>query len=344
MVPNEIEAARSQLERLLASGLFARTEQLSRLLRFLVEQHLEGRDGALKESVIGVEVFGRKPDYNPKFDPIVRTEARRLRARLTEYYQNGGSADSIRIDLPKGAYVPVIRPSIQSAIHVVAPVAVAEVATRAPRRWWRGIVIALAVLVLAIVGWTRLGPATRQSVANAEAYSLYLRGRTLLKRPALRGVEESIELFTQAISKDRSFAPGYAGIAAGLAAQSGFDQFTDVERADMLARGWTAAATAIRLDRRSADAQDALGMMQARTAQWAQAESTFRRSITLAPRDPLWREHFAVFLLLPLDRKEEAIAELIRALELDPNDRAAHSALVNPLRQQAGLRRRTPTA
>jgi hypothetical protein len=103
------QAARRQLERMLARNLFARSEQLSRLLRFLVEQHLDGRDDELKESVIGVEVFGRKTEYNPKFDPIVRTEARRLRARLTEYHKSEGQRDELVIELPKGGYVPVIR-------------------------------------------------------------------------------------------------------------------------------------------------------------------------------------------------------------------------------------------
>src|SRR5579884_1283700 len=103
-----IEAARQQLERALASRLFARSEQLSRLLRFLIETHLDGRDGELKEAVIGVEVFGRKPDYDPKSDPIVRTEIRRLRQRLSEYYQNEGSEDPIRFEVPKGAYVPAV--------------------------------------------------------------------------------------------------------------------------------------------------------------------------------------------------------------------------------------------
>src|SRR5437899_650510 len=109
IVKPEAEAARRQLERLLENKLFARSEQLSRLLRFLVERHLEGRDQEIKECVIGVEVFGRDPDYNPKFDPIVRTEARRLRARLNEYYESEGKHDAIRIDLPKGGYVPVIQ-------------------------------------------------------------------------------------------------------------------------------------------------------------------------------------------------------------------------------------------
>ena len=324
---NDSHAARRQLELVLESKLFARSEQLSRLLRFLVERHVEGRDGEIKESVIGVEVFGRKPDYNPKFDPIVRTEARRLRARLCEYYQDGGSRDSVRIDLPKGGYVPVIRPATQ----VVTPVAGQSLESTTRGRLWRGIVIGFAVLVLAIVGWTRLGPGSRQRVASAEAYDLYLRGRTLLKRPALRGVEDSIDLFTQAISKDASFAPGYAGIAAGLAARSGFEQFDEVERAAMLEKGWSSAATAMHLDARSADVQDAVAMMQARTAQWPQAEASFRRAIKLAPRDPQWRENLASFLLLPLDRGDEAIAELLTAEALDPGDRAVHSSLVNPL-------------
>src|SRR5499427_137906 len=105
----EFEAARSQLERVLSSSGFARNERLSRFLRFLVEQHLEGKDEELKESVIGVEIFGRAPDYNPKRDAIVRTEASRLRARLTEYYANGGKRDALVIELPKGGYVPAIR-------------------------------------------------------------------------------------------------------------------------------------------------------------------------------------------------------------------------------------------
>ena len=108
-VATEAEAARSQLERILGSPGFARNDRLSRFLRFVVERHLEGRDQELKESVIAVEVFGRSPDFNSKRDPIVRTEAARLRARLGEYYLNGGRGDPLVIDLPKGGYTPVLR-------------------------------------------------------------------------------------------------------------------------------------------------------------------------------------------------------------------------------------------
>src|SRR5579862_2127952 len=105
------EAARTrrQLQQVLESELFTRADQLSRFLQFVVERHLAGRDDELKESVIGVEVFGRKPDYNPKYDPIVRTEARRLRTRLIDYYSNGGKGDLLIIELPKGGYSPAFR-------------------------------------------------------------------------------------------------------------------------------------------------------------------------------------------------------------------------------------------
>ena len=103
------EAARRQLERVLASPGFLRNERMSRFLRFLAERHLEGQGNQLKESVIAVEVFGRKPDHDPLQDSIVRTEAGRLRGRLAEYYVGEGKDDAIVIELPKGGYTPAFR-------------------------------------------------------------------------------------------------------------------------------------------------------------------------------------------------------------------------------------------
>ena len=102
-----VRAVRRELERVLESPGFTRNERISGFLRFVVERHLAGRDHELKESVLGTEVFGRSPDYDPKRDPIVRTEAGRLRSRLIEYYAREGRDDSLVIDLPKGGYVPV---------------------------------------------------------------------------------------------------------------------------------------------------------------------------------------------------------------------------------------------
>src|ERR1051326_7736478 len=109
MTPVATEDVRRELDRVLASSGFARNERLSRFLRFTVERCLENRGSELKESVIAVEVFGRKPDFDSKRDPIVRTEAVRLRARLTEYYLNGGCTDPLIIEMPKGGYALVFR-------------------------------------------------------------------------------------------------------------------------------------------------------------------------------------------------------------------------------------------
>ena len=104
-----LQAVRRELACVLSSPAFSRNDRQSQFLRFLVERHLEGRDSELKESVIAVEVFGRKADYDPKLDAIVRTEAVRLRARLERYYAGEGRRDPLIIELPKGGYRPVFR-------------------------------------------------------------------------------------------------------------------------------------------------------------------------------------------------------------------------------------------
>jgi tetratricopeptide (TPR) repeat protein len=151
-------------------------------------------------------------------------------------------------------------------------------------------------------------------------------------RRALSGAEASIELFEQAIARDPKFAPGYAGVAAMEAARSAFDRFSPAERAGMIAKGWEFADKAMRLDSRLPDAYDALGMMQAREAQWSRAEHSFRLAIELAPSDPLWHDHFAMFLLLPLARIEEAIEQLRISLALDTRSLQTNHALMLALR------------
>jgi TolB-like protein/Flp pilus assembly protein TadD len=149
------------LDRVLASDGFSRNERMSRFLRFLVERHLEGRTGELKESLIAVEVFGRKPDYDPKRDPVVRTEAVRLRARLDKYYSGDGREDALIIELPKGAYIPFFcrsdmkkrtgRPRLAVALAGIAAVVALAVAG-----WWwveqHSSAIPIAVLPLENLG------------------------------------------------------------------------------------------------------------------------------------------------------------------------------------------------
>ena len=100
---------RAQVEKILSNRAFSRSGRLTRFLKFAVEETLAGRSEQLKEQSIGLEVFDRKTDYDPRIDPIVRVEARRLRAKLKAYYTSPGRRDDIVIAFPKGTYVPVFR-------------------------------------------------------------------------------------------------------------------------------------------------------------------------------------------------------------------------------------------
>ena len=102
--PDQVEA---EMGKILSSRVFHGTKLLGRLLRFIVDQSIAGNAGSLKESVLGVDVFGRGPGFDPRMDPIVRVDARRLRSRLAEYYSTEGASDPVIIELPKGHYAPV---------------------------------------------------------------------------------------------------------------------------------------------------------------------------------------------------------------------------------------------
>ncbi len=128
------EEIRAHLEKVLASRLFARSLRLCRFLRFSVEESLAGKDGRLKEQIIGMEVFDRKSDYDPRIDPIVRVEARRLRAKLKAYYASAGRADSILIGLPKGAYLPFFKMRSASAPAPRTSLVAASGSVLAPRK------------------------------------------------------------------------------------------------------------------------------------------------------------------------------------------------------------------
>jgi hypothetical protein len=104
------EAIRETLSRILESAMFIQSDRLSRFLRFTVETTLAGDADMLKEYVIGTEVYDRKPPYHPSVDSIVRSEARRLRNKLRQYYESVGKDDPIFINYRIGSYVPAFRP------------------------------------------------------------------------------------------------------------------------------------------------------------------------------------------------------------------------------------------
>jgi TolB-like protein/Flp pilus assembly protein TadD len=104
------EKALGQLNRILSSKAFRQADRLKRFLSFVVGETLSGRSDRLKEFAVGVEVFGKDTSFDPRNDPIVRVQARRLRAQLSRYYREEGQEDELVIEMPKGGYAPIFRP------------------------------------------------------------------------------------------------------------------------------------------------------------------------------------------------------------------------------------------
>jgi hypothetical protein len=109
--PLPLEHCLRQTQRVLQSVAFRNASTLQQLLQFLTSRALDNSPPELlKEYTIGVEGFGRPPDFDPKTDTIVRVQIHRLRQKLKEYYDSEGRHDPILIEIPKGHYLPTFEP------------------------------------------------------------------------------------------------------------------------------------------------------------------------------------------------------------------------------------------
>jgi hypothetical protein len=97
---------RAALDAVLHSTAFVRAEQLRNFLRYVCEMELAGRADELNEYLIGVEALGRPAGYSPAEDATVRRRAHDLRDKLEEAYATELGGLPLRIELPKGRYVP----------------------------------------------------------------------------------------------------------------------------------------------------------------------------------------------------------------------------------------------
>jgi tetratricopeptide (TPR) repeat protein len=163
-----------QLEKILASASFRGSPPLRRFLRYSVEHSLRGQGNQLKEYRLGVEVFGRPATYDPRKEPLVRLEARRLRAKLREYYEDEGRNDPIRIGIPKGAYAAtfVVNNRADQPVNAAA-----------------------------------------RHAGNGEAFQPYLLGRYNWCKRTEEGFRKAIEYFERAIDRDPECALAYSGRA-----------------------------------------------------------------------------------------------------------------------------------
>lgn len=137
-----------QVERIVASPGFEQSVRMKDFLRFVIEEALAGRGERVKEHTVAQEVFQKDENFDPKISSIVRVEASRLRSKLKQYYESEGQADLIRLEIPKGGYVPRIR-SLAAKPHANGLTLPAPSLRRARRR-------IAAILCADVVDYSRL--------------------------------------------------------------------------------------------------------------------------------------------------------------------------------------------
>lgn len=144
----DVDIARAHVERVIASRIFETSEIHRRLLRYLAEKSLLGQAENLKEYTIGIEAFGKPESYDPRQDSIVRLQASRLRQKLTAYYLEDHPEDTLRLDLPKGAFKLEFRPIVEPDLEVTEK-GLLGIWSSTPRAVWIG---SIAVLLLLCIG------------------------------------------------------------------------------------------------------------------------------------------------------------------------------------------------
>jgi len=180
------QEVRAELDRLLQSAMFSQSDRLGRFLRFAVENALTGNADNLKEYVIGTEVYDRKPPYHPSQDSIVRTEARRLRAKLKEYYESEGKDNPVFIYFRPGTYVPLFRINESAAAPSTSePLAENGLLVK-------GVGVAVAVLPLVDLSHTTLSARCAQGVTEELIHNLSrAEGIRLIARPPMANAVEA---------------------------------------------------------------------------------------------------------------------------------------------------------
>lgn len=135
-VPAPPDAVAEALARVLRSDGMRRSRRTSDFLRFVVTETLAGRGRQLKESTVAIGALGKEPLFDPRVDPAVRVQARRVRAALERYYAGPGVEDPIRITMPRGGYAAVFETgaaAARSTLPVTAPlIAVASLVDLTP--------------------------------------------------------------------------------------------------------------------------------------------------------------------------------------------------------------------
>jgi Tfp pilus assembly protein PilF len=277
-------------------------------------------------------------------DPIVRVQARNLRARLAQYYAGPGANDPVLIDLPKRTYVPTFQllqpapaPLPAAAVSLAPGPEAAAAPTLAPdpmpssqpQQAGKGAapvlsaIIAVAILSGVLIWQSHLGKTSAKAPhqPDPQAQDLYIRGRYLIDRQTESALREGMKCFEEAVVRDPQFAAAYAGLADSynVLAQYGY-----VAPPEGMEKARHAAEKALDIEPALAEAHVSLAaVLEAYDWNWQGAEREYRRSIELNPALASAHLWYGMFLR-DQGRLGEALPELRRAAQLEP-----YSALTN---------------
>jgi hypothetical protein len=161
-IPVEGESNWELLQRIANSQSFSSSQTLRAFLLYVGEHAIAGKLDALKEQQIGSRVLGRKPDYDPAEDNIVRVRARQLRQRLNDYFAGEGRDEPVVVSIPKGHYIPVFEPR-----ELPTPQQAVQSEQAHPRRFASGrlaLLVTVAAIVIVALLWSK-----QRSIANQPA-------------------------------------------------------------------------------------------------------------------------------------------------------------------------------
>ena len=345
-----------QLARITKSPPLISSPSLCRFLKYIVEETLAGRASGIKEQVLGLEVFDRGHNFNPRLDPIVRVQARNLRSRMAKYYEGPGRYDSIRIDLPKGTYVPVFHevnplnaesgggpvpeqaaeaPQVESvgaAPHIAVPLAlkasdsimpvppprspVSDKPQLRPRFMVASLILMVILAGLAAV-WI-----TRTHAAPGIVSVTDSQAQDLVIRGRYSMDKQSERPLRDAIASFEqaiALSPRFAEAYAGLAdAHNMLAQFGYVAPQEGMEKAREASRKSLELNPRLAEGHVALAaVMEAYDWDWPGAEREYRRALALSPDLQSAHLWYGMFLR-DQGRLKEAMPQLRRAAQLAP--------------------------
>jgi len=294
-------AVREELERILASKWFAKSQGLDVLLRFLAENAIAGGP-PLNEYVIAARVFGRSGSFTPQIDPVVRVRYRRLRTALFDFYEAEGCPGAVLLDASEDGFgLVVMKPA-------------AGRGARRRRRNSKNLVVLAAVAVAAVGGGAWLHFAPRREVAR-QAAQIQAKARDLLAQETQSSVALSVPLFEKAVALDSGSAQSWSGLANALVMPGSAG---DMSRDEALARARTAAQKALALNPAMGQPHAVLAYVKLfLDSDWPGAEGEFHRAAELEPSAP--RTHWMYAQgLMSRGRFDDAIAQSRLAASLEP--------------------------